>query len=262
VAVVAASLLGALSPFCSCGVIPLIAGLLGAGVPLPPVMAFWLASPLMDPETFVITAAQLGWGFAVAKTITAIVMGLFGGAVAHALTRGGWVGTILRGSPAPSCGCGARKLLNPPAPVWAFWRDAERRAAFAKEALSVLTFLTPWMAVAFFGESLMTAWLPAEAVGAWLGRDGAFAIPLAVAIGVPAYLNGFAAVPLIAGLIGLGMSPGVGLAFLTAGGVTSVPAMAAVFSLVRPRVFAIYLGCAAAGSAVAGYAYEAFLTLG
>ena len=48
--IVVASLMGALSPFCSCGVIPVIAALLATGVPLAPVMAFWLASPLMDPS--------------------------------------------------------------------------------------------------------------------------------------------------------------------------------------------------------------------
>jgi hypothetical protein len=41
VAILAAAGFGALSPFCSCGVIPLIAGLLAAGVPIAPVMAFW-----------------------------------------------------------------------------------------------------------------------------------------------------------------------------------------------------------------------------
>ena len=50
VMIVVASLMGALSPFCSCGVIPVIAALLATGVPLAPVMAFWLASPLMDPS--------------------------------------------------------------------------------------------------------------------------------------------------------------------------------------------------------------------
>lgn len=38
--IVFASLMGALSPFCSCGVIPIIAALLASGVPLAPVMAF------------------------------------------------------------------------------------------------------------------------------------------------------------------------------------------------------------------------------
>ena len=49
-AILAAAIFGAISPFCSCGVVPIIAGLLLAGVPLAPVMAFWLASPLMDPQ--------------------------------------------------------------------------------------------------------------------------------------------------------------------------------------------------------------------
>ena len=70
-AIVTAALFGALSPFCSCGVIPLIAAALAAGVPLPAVMAFWLSSPLMAPDMFLITAAALGPAFAGAKTATA-----------------------------------------------------------------------------------------------------------------------------------------------------------------------------------------------
>ena len=62
-----AATMGALSPFCSCGVIPLIAALLTMGVPLAPVMAFWLASPLMDPSMFVLTAGTLGTEFALAQ---------------------------------------------------------------------------------------------------------------------------------------------------------------------------------------------------
>ena len=57
--IILAALMGGLSPFCSCGVIPLIAALLAMGVPLAPVMAFWLASPLMDPSMFFLTAGTL-----------------------------------------------------------------------------------------------------------------------------------------------------------------------------------------------------------
>ena len=74
-----AALMGALSPFCSCGVIPLIAALLYMGVPLSAVMAFWLASPLMDPSMFALTTGVLGSQFALFKTGTAIFVGLLGG---------------------------------------------------------------------------------------------------------------------------------------------------------------------------------------
>ena len=59
VTIAAASLAGALSPFCSCGVIPLIAAMLASGVPLAPVMAFCISSPIMDPEMFIITASGM-----------------------------------------------------------------------------------------------------------------------------------------------------------------------------------------------------------
>ena len=77
--IIMAALLGGLSPFCSCEVIPFIAALLAVGAPLSAVMAFWLSSPLMDPAMFMITAGTQGLAFAVAKTVAAVGLGLLGG---------------------------------------------------------------------------------------------------------------------------------------------------------------------------------------
>jgi uncharacterized protein len=78
---------------------------------------------------------------------------------------------------------------------------------------------------------------------------------------VPAYLNGYAALPLVRGLMELGMSPAVGLAFLVAGGITSLPAAMAVWAVVRPRIFGLYVGLAAAGSLGVAWIYAAVLAL-
>ena len=78
VMILIAAAAGGLSPFCSCGVIPLIAALLVMGVPLSAVMAFWLASPVMDPSMFVLTTGVLGLEFAIAKTVAAVGLGIFG----------------------------------------------------------------------------------------------------------------------------------------------------------------------------------------
>ena len=56
----AASAIGAITPVCGVTVLPLMAGLLAAGVPLAPVMAFWLSSPVTDPAMLATTAATLG----------------------------------------------------------------------------------------------------------------------------------------------------------------------------------------------------------
>jgi len=65
VSILLATLIGALSPFCSCGVIPVITSLLIGGVPLAPVMSFWIASPSMDPEVFFLSTASIGWNLSV-----------------------------------------------------------------------------------------------------------------------------------------------------------------------------------------------------
>ena len=72
--IVVAALLGGLSPFCSCEVIPFIAALLMLGTPLSAVMALWLTSPLMDPAIFLITAGTLGWDFAIAKPLPPLLL--------------------------------------------------------------------------------------------------------------------------------------------------------------------------------------------
>jgi Predicted permease len=90
-----------------------------------------------------------------------------------------------------------------------------------------------WLALAFAIENLMTAWLPPSFIAQWLGT-GPFAIPLAVVIGVPVYINGLAAVPFVGGLIQLGMCPAAGLAFMLSTTATGFAAMTAVWALVRP----------------------------
>jgi len=255
-----AALFGALSPFCSCGVIPIIAGLLAAGVPLAPVMAFWVASPLMDPEMFVLSSAALGVPFTVAKTLAAIGIGLLAGYSTQVLTAAGLFVSPLRATPAPGCATGCDTGCGPgpePQVAWRFWSDDRRRRKFNAAALEAGWFLGKWLTLAFVIESQMVEYLPADLIVTYLGTTQWWTLPAAVAAGVPAYLNGYAAIPLMARLIDMGLAPGAALAFLLAGGITSIPAAIAVWVLVRARVFAWYLALAASGSLLAGLAYQA-----
>ena len=75
---------------------------------------------------------------------------------------------------------------------------------------------------------------------------------LAAVLGAPAYLNGYAAVPLVDEPLAMGMAPGAAMSFMIAGGVSSIPETTAVWALVRPKVFAGYLGFAVIGAVCAG----------
>ncbi|MEK9979025.1 MAG: permease, partial [Paracoccaceae bacterium] len=106
--VILAALLGGLSPFCSCEVIPFIAALLAVGAPLSAVMAFWLASPLMDPAMFLITSGTLGWEFALGKSMAAVGIGLFGGAVTMIFAKSVVFADPLREKPKVGGCCGVK----------------------------------------------------------------------------------------------------------------------------------------------------------
>jgi uncharacterized membrane protein YraQ (UPF0718 family) len=147
-------------------------------------------------------------------------------------------------------------VRTPKPVVWKFWQEDERVKKFVREGIKTALFLAKWLTLAFLLESLMLAWLPADLVARSLGGTGLAPIGIATLVGVPAYLNGYAALPLVGGLIGQGMAPGAGLAFLVAGGVTSLPAAVAVWALVKRRVFLLYLGIALTGSFASGLLFQ------
>ena len=74
IAILLATAVGAFSPLCSCSVIPVVAAMLIGGVPLAPVMSFWLASPSMDPEIFFLTVSSLGWELATWRLVATIIL--------------------------------------------------------------------------------------------------------------------------------------------------------------------------------------------
>lgn len=250
-----ASAFGALSPLCSCGVIPVILGLLVAGVPLAPVMAFWIASPIMDPEMFVLLAGGISFHFAIAKTIIAFGMGLVSGLITHLLEARGYLANPLNAAArAASGGCNSVPAEGKIA--WTFWQQPERRAQFQSSFLSALKLISVSLGFAFFLESLMVTYVPADTMAAFVQGDSIGAIFKAILIGIPVYLNGYAAIPLVDRLMEFGMLPGVAMAFMIGGSVTSIPAIIAVASITRKPVFLWYLSAALISTLSLSLAYQ------
>lgn len=257
--IVLAALIGGLAPFCSCEVIPLIAGLLAVGVPLSAIMAFWLSSPLIDPSSMLITAGALGWDFAVGKAAAAVALGLFGGFGARLLvSRGAFAEPLRPGAGGGSCGTSSG--LEEGEPVWRFWREPARRAAFRTEGTANACFLVKWLVLAYLIEGLLVTYVPAEMIAGVVGGEGLWPIVMGALVGAPAYLNGYAAPALVSGLMEQGMGPGAAMAFMVAGAVSCIPAMVAVWSIVRRQVFAAYLCFGIAGAILSGLLFAAFIS--
>ncbi len=253
--IILAALIGGLSPFCSCQVIPFIAGLLALGTPISAVMAFWLSSPLIDPSSLLITAAALGWTFAVGKTVSAVAIGAIGGFTVMLAAQFDWFKSPLKQQEQNDRSCCG------PSPFkgrvhWSFWNEASRRELFRREALANGYFLIKWLTFAYLLESLMISYVPAETIASVIGGSGIWPITLSAIIGVPAYLNSYAAPPLVAGLMEQGMSAGAAMSFMIAGAISCIPAMTAVFALVRRQVFVAYIVLGFTGAVLSGLIFD------
>ena len=180
--IILAALAGGLSPFCSCQVIPFIAALLAVGTPLSAVMAFWISSPLMDPAMFAITSGTLGFDFAIAKTVAAVLMGLFGGFATMLFAHTPVFQDPLKTKPKVGGCCGVKKPFSE-APLWAFWKEPARRETFRSETLSNALFLVKWLAIAYVIEAIMIEYVPAEWIANVLGGAGIGTVMLGAVVG-------------------------------------------------------------------------------
>ncbi len=268
VAIVAATAIGAFSPLCSCTVIPVVAGLLTAGVPLAPVMAFWIASPTMDPEIFVLSVSFLGVPLAFARLGATLGVSILAGVATHALVRAGHLDRPLRHESSEATA--DTETVSPTGGValqtrshtrsWLIGRPRSLEwSEVAHTTLIESWRLGRWLLLAFFVEALILDFVPQEAIASLLGSTSIASVPLAALIGVPLYFNNLAALPVVEGLLAQGMGAGAAISFLVAGPVTTAPAMLAVRPLVRGRVFVLYVAVGLLGAIVAGLVTSMFL---
>jgi len=139
-------------------------------------------------------------------------------------------------------------------------RKTETEGSFwqrlAGETWSATTMVIKFMLLAWLVGALVKLYVPEAWITRILSAENPLAIPTAALLGVPVYTSNLAAMPLVGGLLTLGMHPAAALAFLIAGPITTLPAMSAVWGLVNYRVFALYIGFALFGAVVLGYAYN------
>src|SRR5699024_8513321 len=77
--------LGALTPFCSCSTIPILAGLLSSKAPFGPSMSFLIASPLLNPVIVIFLWTLLGWKLTLYYVVIVEIFAVLIGVVWNAL---------------------------------------------------------------------------------------------------------------------------------------------------------------------------------
>lgn len=244
-----AVLLATLTPFCSCGTTAVVLGMLATSSPWAPLVAFIVASPLTSPSELVFSAGLFGWSFALVFFIGTIVLGLAAGGLAGLLDRAGWLRDQARIQPDGECSRGTCDVaepvaigLGPGAASAAQFPPLSQRLRLDEMAREIWTvgrkltlFFLAYTTVGYLAiEAIPTSWLTQ-----FLGEGSFLAVPLGAILGVPAYINTEASLPLVATLMEGGMGSGPAMAFLVTGAGTSVGAISGLFVIARRRIVSL-----------------------
>lgn len=260
---------GAFTPFCACGTMAVIVSMMTTALPWGPIMAFLTSSPLMSPDEFILYSGIISFKFAVALTAASIVIGISSGYITHFIEKNSrFLENQARFADKAACGCsGAAEV------TCCSQADAHVEAkSFAEKyklkelfrvfyevgVKKVLVYFAVFAAIGF----LINRFVPAEIIMKYLGSGNLFAVPLLALIGLPLYVSGSSAIPIINALMIGGASQGGLLAFMITGPGTSAGVLAGLVTIMRKRAIGLYAAYLIVFAIILGYLYDFLLMLG
>jgi len=248
--IVLATLLGLVSPLGSYAVIPIFAAMISTGVPIAPVMSFLVSSPLINPFIFITTWGVLGPGLAIAVLSSAFALGVLSGLIFHYLNKKNFFAELVSNNPGKSDNNRQNDLISKLTQKSSGnkWLDA------LKLMYKMVKYPGKYFLIAILIAAVVDTYIPQSVVVMTLGASR-FAVLLAAAMSIPFYVCGGGAIPLIYGLMNMGMSKGAALAFFIAGPATRISPMVTVALLVKKKAFLIYFLVVVLGGIGFGYLY-------
>lgn len=239
---VGGAVLGTVTPFCSMTTIPILAGLLRAGVPFGPTMAFLISSPLLDLIVlgvllFLIgpkaTAVYAGLTFLFSMGIARLFATLGLGADVKAAEVAGGAAPEHMQAPVRASG---PVISGRPESTWLRVQTAVRRAW--RTSWTAFVRLAPHLVVGTAIGAAIRGFLPVTWLLTVAGPGQPYAIPLMAALGLPVYINAEMLLPITAALLdkGLGVAPVVALVITGLG--MSASEVALLTAFFRPRLIA------------------------
>ena len=245
--VLKAAIFGVPLPLCSCGVIPVAAGLRRHGAGKGATTAFLLSTPQTGVDSIFVTFSLLGPVFAVFRPLVALVSGVLGGTVVSLTAKdgSGTAGSAIRCTD-ECCEVGAGK-------------GGRLGRALRYGFLTLPRDIGKALLVGLVIAALLSAIVPKNYFAEHLGT-GVIPILVMMLLGIPVYVCATASVPVALALIMAGVSPGAALAFLMTGPATNAAAIATIWKIMGKRTTLIYLATVAVTALCAGLLLDYIFT--
>lgn len=224
-------------PVCSCGVLPIAAGLRKHGAGKGPTAALLVSTPQTGIDSILATYALLGPVFAVARPVAAALTGIAGGLAVSAVGGEDDADAAAEADDAPPSR-GVKTIL---------WQ------AYRRLLGSVAKPLTLGLAVS----ALVTVLVPDNFFADFFRGSDWIAMPVMALVGFPMYVCSTASIPIAASLVAKGVSPGAAFVFLMVGPAMNAMSLTTVSALIGRKAAAAYVAVIMAGAIVCGVAVNA-----
>jgi len=242
---VLASLLGIVTPFCSCSAIPLFLGFVQAGIPLGVTLSFLIAAPMVNEIALILLYGLLGWEIAALYMISgisiAIICGWIMGKMKMEHLIEDWVQEMRTGQALVF----EQKLT---------WAD---RIDFGKDAVrdivgKIWIYIVAGIAIG----AIIHGYVPENMMATLMGKEAWWSVPAAVSLGIPMYSSAAGIVPVVEALLGKGAALGTVLAFMMSVIALSLPEMVILRKVLKPKLIATYIMVLGGGILFTGFLFN------
>ncbi len=238
-----ASLLGVISPFCSCSTVPIFIGFVEAGIPLGVTFSFLITSPIVNEAALILLFDGFGPTLAIAYTITGVIIGTVSGMVIGKLNMEKYVEPYVYEIHMNEVD---EELLN-----------QKQRLHFAfTSVMDIIKRIWLFLIIGIGIGALIHGQVPDGALAAYAGKDNPFAVFVAVVLGIPLYSNATGMIPVVAELLTKGVAIGTAIAFMMAVTALSLPEMLLLKKVIKVKLIAVFVAITGVSIIIVGLLFN------
>ena len=240
-----ASLLGVVTPFCSCSAIPLFLGFVEAGIPIGVTFSFLIAAPMVNEVALVLLVGLFGWKVALIYLSTGLIIAMLAGWILGKLKLekyvAEWVYTIKTNQET-----GENEKLT-----------FEKRIKAGYDAVKdIVGKIWIYIIIGIAVGAGAHGYVPENFLGSLLGSENWYGVPLAILMGVPMYSNAAGIIPIVSVLIEKGVSLGTALAFMMSVIALSLPEIIILKKVLKWQLIAVFVGIVSTGILLVGFIFN------
>src|ERR1035437_5109971 len=244
---IVASLLGIVTPFCSCSAIPLFLGFVQAGVPLGVTFSFLVASPMINEVALVLLLGMFGWKIALLYIVSGLFISVISGIIIGKMKVENLVESFVY-----------QNSINGNVDLISMSR--KERVTYAWDyTLSILKKVWPYILIGIAVGAWIHGYVPTDFLAQYAGSGKWYAVPLAVLVGIPLYSNAAGIIPLVGALTEKGGAMGTTLAFMMSVTALSLPEFMILKKVMKSKLIFIFAGIVAIGIITTGYLFNFIL---